>query len=50
MRGRTERKQPVRAHEQRTQDKQPPVFSEAVARIMKALGVRNGDRTEQPKR
>ncbi|CAJ5016810.1 Uncharacterised protein [Burkholderia pseudomallei] len=49
MRGRTERK-PVRAHEQRTQDKQPPVFSEAVARIMKALGVRNGDRTEQPKR
>lgn len=50
MRGRNERKQPGRAHEQRTRDKLPPVFSEAVARIMKALGVRNGDRTEQPKR
>jgi hypothetical protein len=50
MRGRTERKQRVRAHEQRTQDKQPPAISEAVARIMKALGVRDDDRTEQPKR
>ena len=50
MRGRPERKQPVRAHEQRTRDKQPLDISEAVARIMKALGVRNGDRTEQPKR
>lgn len=50
MRGRTERKRPVRAHEQRTGDRQPPAIREAVARIMKALGIRNGDRTEQPKR
>jgi hypothetical protein len=52
MRGRTERKQPVRRREQDeliAVERPHRTVSESVGRILKALGGRNGERTEQSK-
>jgi hypothetical protein len=54
MRGHTERKSarirpPGERAAERTAERQP-IISEAVTRLLKALGARNGERVHNPKR